>query len=254
MKIGISAPIALFDEVLASGADFIEINVQTLCGLDEQAFAAFQEKALKHKGFVFSANCLFPFSGLRLTGEVDENAVRTYCDKVFPMLASVGVQMVVFGSGGAKRVPEGFSHEKATEQLKWLSALLGEYAEKYGQTVVIEPLRRQECNIILTVQEACALAKSAHSPHVKGLVDFYHFSQNGESIESGLVPYVAELAHVHIANPETRTAPTADDGKDYQSFVNTLRQGGYAGAICYEGKLGEEIGDLKDLVAFLKSL
>ena len=255
MKIGLSVPTSKFDEALAAGADYIEINVQEILRMDESAYADFKGKATAHKGFVYAANCLFPFTDVRLTGvDTDEQAIRAYCEKTFSILAELGVKMVVFGSGGAKRVPEGFAYERAWEQLEWLSTLLGEYAEKYDQTVVIEPLRTQECNIVLSVREACDLADVANSCRVAGLVDYFHFCQNGHDLEKDLVPYVSKLRHVHIASPVERTAPRADDGFDYKSFMDVLRQGGYDGALTFEGKLGQDAGDMDTLVAYLRSL
>lgn len=255
MRIGISSSINFFDEVLAAKADYIEINVQEMLRMDESAYAEFKAKALAHKGFVYAANCLFPFANFRLTGEdVDEQKIREYCDKVFPLMAEVGVKIVVFGSGGAKRVPEGFSFDKAWAQLESLSKILAEYAEKYDQTVVIEPLRTQECNIVLSVKEACDLADVAESDHVAGLVDYFHFCQNGHNLEEDLAPYVGKIQHAHIASPIERTAPRADDGFDYKSFTDVLRQGGYDGTLTYEGKLNHNTGEIDTLVAYLKSL
>ena len=254
MKIGLSVPVSKFDEALAAGADYIEINVQEILRMDKSAYAGFKKKALASGSFVYAANCLFPFSEFRLTGEgADKDAIRTYCEKAFAVLAELGVKTVVFGSGGAKRVPEGFSYERAWEQLTWLSALLGEYAKKYDQTVVIEPLRHQECNIILSVKEACDLADAANSDCVAVIVDFFHFMQNGEKLEA-LLPYVSKIRHVHIASPIERTAPRADDGVDYKSFMDVLRKGGYDGSLSFEGRLGHDVGSMYALVTFFKSL
>ena len=58
-------------------------------------------------------NVLFP-GDFHLTGpQADFAAVDNYLEENLPKAQALGVSMVVFGSGGARRVPEGFPQEGA---------------------------------------------------------------------------------------------------------------------------------------------
>jgi sugar phosphate isomerase/epimerase len=70
------------------------------------------------------------------------------------------VRILCFGSGGARRVPDGFSKDEAFAQLVAFGTRIAPEAKAHGITVVIEPLRRQETNIINTAAEGFALVKA----------------------------------------------------------------------------------------------
>ncbi len=65
----------------------------------------------------------------------------------------MGTQILVFGSGPAKNIPEGFPFQKGYEQIVNLLREISRPARECGITIVIEPLRKEECNIINTFEE-----------------------------------------------------------------------------------------------------
>ena len=118
MKLGCCASL-WEDRILklpAAGADYAEAGFSSLMGksLDQvPARAAQLEKA----GLSLeSMNVLFP-GDIRLTGpQADFSAVDSYLEENLPKAQALGVKVVVFGSGGARRVPEGFPQEEAFAQ------------------------------------------------------------------------------------------------------------------------------------------
>ena len=105
---------------------------------------------------------------------MDEQAIRAYYAKALERAATLGVKSIVFGSAGAKRVPEGFDMDRAYQQVVQVTCETGEAAAKYGITIVIEPVRMPDCNIINTFAEGVQLAKTVGLDNVKVLIDFYH--------------------------------------------------------------------------------
>ena len=84
-----------------------------------------------------ACNNFFP-GRIRLTGpDVDEQAVRAYYAKALERAATLGVKSIVFGSAGAKRVPEGFDMDRAYQQVVQVTRETGEAAAKYGITIVL---------------------------------------------------------------------------------------------------------------------
>lgn len=253
MQFGICTSIDNLDAFANTGIDFAEINATAIAQKDDAGFEAAKQIAARHPGLIRACNGLVP-SSLRLTGpDVSYDKVTGYTEKCFGRLAELGVKTVVFGSSAAKHVPEGFSHEEAMEQLIRVVSIFADVAERHGQTVVIEPLNPQECNIINTVADSVALMKAVNRDNVRAHVDFYHLMQNGETL-SELAPLVPYISHVHVASPVKRIVPTFDDGANYGAFFKTLRDNGFDGTVSYEGKSKQTEELISTLMSFLKFL
>jgi sugar phosphate isomerase/epimerase len=214
------------------GADFIEENVQNFLR-PEQPDCAPPPCAVP----VRAANCFLP-SALKCVGPVvDTPRLLRYAATAFARARQVGIEIIVFGSGGARQLPDGFSKAKAEEQFVALLRALGPLAGTQGITLVIEPLNRAECNFINSVPEADALAAAAGHPNVCVLADFFHMLRNGQPPDD-IVRHGTRLRHVHVAEKEKRTAPGVA-GDDFWPFLRALKQIGYRGAISIESAWGD---------------
>ena len=215
-------------------ADFVEIAAWDFVDIEKEKMDR-MKKAVEEGTFTtYSANGLFP-SDLRLTGDVDRNALRAYCDKILYRLAELKVSMVVFGSGKAKHVPDGFPREKAWEQLYELGNLLSDIAKPLGQTVVVEPLSYKEVNIVNTFEEGAEYCRVVNRDNFKLLVDFYHFSSNGEDFAT-IEQNKDLLYHTHIATKGTRTRPTTEEEwVFFEDCIKRLKGIGYTRGLSFEG-------------------
>ncbi len=253
MKVGICSEIENLELCIRSGADFIEVSNTAVSRMSESEFEAALEIVSKYPGSVYSCNCLIP-SDIRLTGDdVSYDEITEFCEMSFERFSRLGGKVLVFGSAKAKNVPEGFSREKAMEQIIKCTRIFGGIAAKYGQTVVIEPLCYAEANIINLVGESKQLSDLSEMENVKAHVDFYHLMQNGETLTE-LKKYANHLGHVHIASPVLRTMPTFDDGADYKSFLDIIKEGNHDQTVSYEGKTVFEEEKLTTMFSFLKGL
>ena len=95
-----------------------------------------------------------------------------------------GAKIMVFGSGAARKVPEGFQYQKARRQIKDFLAVCNSYCETYDLYIAIEPLNKSESNILNTFKEAAELQKEVNLPRIKLLVDAYHFAAESEPVEN----------------------------------------------------------------------
>ncbi len=219
-------------------ADYIEIAAFDFWGNQDDDLEEFYSRVKSGEFKTYSCNALFP-SDIRLTGDVDKGKIVAYCDEMFERLDGLGIKMLVFGSGEAKQVPDGFPRERAWEQLYYVGDVLSSTAARFGQTVVVEPLRYAEVNIINTVDEAARYVRAVNRDNFKLLADLYHYTANGEPIGS-IVENKDILCHYHISTPEKRLYPTCDD--EWNSFAEAfrmLRSMGYSGNITFEGGLHE---------------
>jgi sugar phosphate isomerase/epimerase len=183
---------------------------------------------------------------------VDPAKQMAYVTGVLGRLKQLGVKMVVLGSGGARRVPDGFSKEEATAQLVDFCRRIAPVARDNGITIVIEPLRKQESNIINTAREGLALVRAVDRPEIRLLVDYYHLTEEGESPD-----IIAEagplLAHTHIANPKGRVFPLQADESPYAGFFSNLCKIGYQGRTSVEASTKDFATEAPQAVALLRS-
>jgi len=210
-----------------AGFSYVELPLAELMVLPQRRIDEIRSQ-LRGSGIACeTCNNFFP-KNIRLTGsEVDNKAVMEYASRALTLAGSLGVEHVVFGSGGAKNVPEGFPLEKGYEQVVKLLTALAPIAGDNGIVITIEPLRIQECNLINTFAEGCRLAKDVGDERIKVLVDFYHLSVMQESPEV-IVKYGREyLRHVHFARTEGRSYPRYMEEDNYAPFIAALQKIGY---------------------------
>ncbi len=235
MQLGLCLdPVALAALPARPSCDFIEGHVQNFL-LPESLDAAFVPKAAAQRACPLpmpAANCFFPPS-LRITGpDVDLDHIARYADTTFRRSAEIGLSLIVFGSGGARTAPAGWSTARAFEQYAAALRLLAPLAAKHGVTVVVEPLQRGECNFLNTIVEGAEVVRRAESPSVRLLVDIFHMLRNGESPDD-IVRVGPLVRHAHIAENRDRAAPGVH-GEDFRPFLRALRQTGYDARLTIE--------------------
>ena len=119
-------------------------------------------------------------------------------------LSTLGVEVLVFGSGGARRVPDGFDRGQAWTQLVDFSRRAADAARPYKITVAIEPLRQQETNIINTAAEGLELVNAVNHPNFQLMIDFYHLASEHE--DPAIVLEAKDHCHLHVANPNAASS------------------------------------------------
>jgi D-psicose/D-tagatose/L-ribulose 3-epimerase len=218
----------------AAGFDYVELGTTELTALSDAEFEAAVAQAKAVGIATPNANLFLPGS-LKLTGPeaATPEQQMAYVTKAFTRLERLGVTILCFGSGGARRVPDGFSKDEAFAQLVAFGKRIAPEARAHGITVVIEPLRRQETNIINTAAEGLALVKAIADPNFELLVDFYHLASEHEDPKI-MVEARDHLRHLHMANPQGRVFPLAWDEFDYAPFFAILRDIGYRGRMSIE--------------------
>lgn len=254
MIFGVCGGPALSGVARASGFAYIEDSVGSRLKPreDESAF----RDALKH----LPADTLpcpalngFVPADLKITGpDVSMPALKAFATTVFERAQATGVKTIVFGSGGARRVPEGFDPRRAHGQLVAFCSMLAPLAFDRGITVVVEPLNRAECNVLTTVRESAELVREVGHAAVRLLVDGYHLLKDGDSLED-VVAHGELLAHVHVATVPGRLAPGAEDC-DLGPFFRSLVRAGYKGRVSIEGKLDPAAQSLPRAIALMNAL
>ena len=239
----------LQDVLREAGADYFEMGVATVMADDfDELQQALRPLQLRCEAF----NAFIP-AQYRLTGEAaDHEAALDYCARALERCVSIGGQVVVLGSAGARKVPEGFSHERAREQFIEFCRKLGPVAQNAGITIAIEPLNSREDNLILSVTEGARIADEVGHPSIQLLADLYHMVLESESVES-VAAAGSRLAHTHVASSNRRPPGVdTDDTAPYAGFFEACRRVGYDARCSYEGGISDFASDSRTLLATLR--
>lgn len=235
------------------GYDYIEANVTIVAAMDGEKFKATAEK-LDGMRLGCEASCILFPGELKVTGpEVDEIKIGKYLDGAFSRLERLGVESVVFGSGGARRVPDGFDRARAWHQLVSVGRLLSEKAGEHGIKIALEPLNKGETNIINSQREGLALVSDVDRPNFRILTDFYHVFLEGDTRED-IAACKGLLQHCHVVNPVGRLAMTEQDDVPYGLFFGGVADCGYSGRMSFEGIINDAEVELPRSLAAMKAL
>jgi D-psicose/D-tagatose/L-ribulose 3-epimerase len=233
VQVGYCSNLKNIDAAKAAGFEYLELGTSEIAGLSDADFEKEAER-LKQVGLPVPVTNLFLPSALKVTGpQTDPDQQMVYVKKAFGRLARLGTQLVVFGSGGARRVPDGFSKEEAFTQLVDFGKRVAPEARARGITIAIEPLRRQETNIINSAAEGLELVNAVNDPNFQLMIDFYHLASEQENPEI-IVRAKEHIRHLHVANPQGRVFPQAWEEYDYAPFFANLRTIGYDKRISVE--------------------
>jgi len=237
MRFGFCAPVDQAGAVAEAGYDYFEPSVVGALRPEEaeEAVMPALTRTLAELPIRPEAFNVFLPGELRVTGpDVDPDKQTAYLQIALGRAALAGAKVVVFGSGRARMVPDGFPTDKANFQILSFLKRAAPIAEEHGITVVIEPLNRGECNIINSVAEGMNFVRTLRRPGIAMLSDLYHVTMEqqdyAETRDAG-----AALAHVHVAGREGRRVPTRDDLEFLTAYFAVLKEIGYARRISVEG-------------------
>lgn len=251
IRVGVCLDADKFEAARAAGFDYVEINASRVAALTDEEFRQLADRAARIGIPVEAANVFIP-GAIKLTGpEVDPARQAAHLELTLGRLEKLGVKAVVLGSGGARRVPDGFSRDEAWAQLVDFCRRLAPMARAHGITIAIEPLRRQETNIINTAREGLALVKTVDRPEIQLLVDYYHMAEEGESADI-LLEAGKAVVHTHIANPKGRVYPLDSAESNYGPFFGNLCTIGYAGRLSIEASTKDFAADAPVALAMLR--
>ena len=256
MKFGVcvGTDIEKMKYIKALGYDYAESHCQEIVKADKDKLDAMKATGLP----VVAANC---FIGMRIVGEEKNEAeIKEYLETLFEKASYLGLEYLVFGSSGARRIPDGMSLEDGrAEIVDFLKNLVVPVAEKYNLPVAIEPLRPEECNAVNTIADGIEIAKKVDSPLVKVLADVAHMYVQNEAVGS-LLDYKGWIVHAHTSNPspdpslgKKRIYPKNGDEFSQASFVKTLKAVGVEHC-SIEADVIDFESDVRDAYEVLKEL
>lgn len=243
--------------IAACGFDYIEPGLAKTLALPDAERQEQLRRLSTTRLRVETMNWFLPGADIKLTGPaVDQARIKDFLERSLALADQLGARVIVFGSPGARSVPEGFPRDKAWDQLKEFLRTAGGIIEArgYGMVIGIEPLRKPESNIVNTVAEAARLAREVNHPKVRIIVDFYHLTFENEDPDAILAAKDL-IVHLQIADPSARGFPKQEGGETrYRRFFDNLRTIGYQGRLSIEANSSDLAGDCGPALTFLKQM
>jgi sugar phosphate isomerase/epimerase len=221
----------------ASGFRLIGTSVGSLISpsLSEEVFQENLKKVATLKCSLYMCNVLFP-PNLKIAGpEVNEQAVLDYLEAVLQRAQKAGVPHLILGSGGARRLPEGYDPKKAKAGFVLLARKMALAAQKKKVIIVLENLNSTETNFLTTLREAAEVVRAVDHPSFRLNADIYHMLKEGESPDE--IRKAGNLIiYSEIAEKESRTLPGVA-GDDFRPYLQALKDIRFKGPIIIEGKV-----------------
>ena len=236
MRIGLCTGVDKLEDACAAGYAYAELALApTLGGANDDDYARLHAAMVASPLPIEVFNCFLP-GELKVVGPtVDLPAVERYMERALSRTAEVGASVVVFGSGGARAVPEGFPLDRAREQLAVAARMAGDIAACHQLTIVMEPLF--QCHILQRVAQGIAFVDYVNHPRVRLLADLFHMTNTGEPF-SDLLTAGTRLKHMHLATPALTEKDAATRADDFPGFLAATAQAGYQGRITVEDNPG----------------
>lgn len=256
MKWGLCRSFRTIPPGAVASLDYLEESVQRFLVPErsQEEFAANLHAARAIPLPIETANGFFP-GDLKLvetpTQQVDRPRLERYVRMALRRAEQAGIRLIVFGSGSARACPPGDDQHAALRQLAEYLATWSRWACEHGVTIVLEPLRTEETNLLNTVAQSGEFVARIAPSGAKLLVDTYHMSCNHED-PATILPWGRLLAHVHVAEGEGRSAP-GTHGQDFRPTFSMLRQAGYDQRISIECQWDDLAAQLPPAIALLKA-
>jgi sugar phosphate isomerase/epimerase len=233
-KIGVSTSLLNNEILAAAGYSYVEENVQEfLVPLEPDSDFLPKLSLIKESKLpVTACNTFLPGKLKSVGSSAVHEEILKYAEVAFRRAQMAGIKIIVLGSGGSRKIPEGFSSGQATEQFISLCKKMAPLARKYNVVVTLEPLNKNECNFINSLSEAGEIVKSVADKNFRLCADIYHMLVENESA-SDILKYGDLLHHVHIAEKTIRSAPGVNN-EDFTQFFKALKNVNYNGMMTIE--------------------
>ncbi|MCJ1712830.1 sugar phosphate isomerase/epimerase [Curtobacterium sp. VKM Ac-2922] len=233
--IGIVAGAALTHIVRRAGADHVEPGIAgNLVHRDGDGWRldpAYDDER-------FGSFALFVPPDLSLLTE-DPDVVDGYLRAVLPIVALVATSgaRIVFGSGTARTAPPDMPMAQAHERFARVVRVARDLAATHDLRIVLEPLNRDETNVVHTIEQAVAFLDAFDLQGVSVVADLFHVQAEHESFD--VVRSLADrIGHVHVSDRDR--LPPGEGDWPWPEFLAAVHQGGYRGPVSLECRWSDD--------------
>jgi sugar phosphate isomerase/epimerase len=236
LQLGMAASMDNDSLLYASGFRLTGTTVESLISptLPDSMFLKKIVQAKKMKCTIYMCNVLFP-GAIKIAGPaVEEPVVLDYLESVLQRAKEAGIKNLILGSGGARRIPEGYDMVKAKTDFVALARKMATLAEQYQVRIILENLNSSETNFLTRLHDAADIVRQVDHPNFRLNADIYHMMRENESAEE-IVNAGNLLVYVELAELNGRTLPGVNK-QDFTPYFLALKKIKYSGPIMIEGR------------------
>ncbi|HWQ53610.1 MAG TPA: sugar phosphate isomerase/epimerase family protein [Bryobacteraceae bacterium] len=140
--------------------------------------------------------------------------------------------IMVFGSPKQRETTGGLTREQATRNFVEGLAGVAPHAGERGVKILIEALPPNQCDVILTLEEAVSLVREINHPAVQTMFDTHNAIDEKEPHAQLVDKYFQYIRHVHVNEMDGRHCGTGN--YDFKPVLGVLRRRNYAGWVSLE--------------------
>ena len=253
LPIGICTDFTNLPDAHRLGFDFVEISLAELAALPEDDFQEFADYVDGNGIRVGACRDMLP-RDLSIVGpSVNASSLHGYLQHAFNRARRLNANVIVLDAAKSRAVPQGVDFPFAWRQLGNFLRLTQGHASDCGITVVIEPIRKSDCNLLNLVSEATLIAGLLQLNNIAVAAHSGHMAMASEPV-SALRKAAPLLRHVHLENALTRKLPKPYDGEDYARLLRTLTEVGYTGGVSLCGQTKDFSGEAGMALEYLRNL
>ena len=145
-------------------------------------------------------------------------------------LGEAGV--MVFGSPAQRSTTGGATREEATKNYRDGLASVAPLAEERGVRILVEALPKDQCDVVLSLQEAVGIVNSIGSPSIRTMFDTHNAVDEVRPHADLLDEYFEYIAHIHVNEIDGGHCGTAD--YDFKPVLATLAKRNFSGFVSLE--------------------
>jgi len=256
MLFGVCTTIAHYETVRQAGYSAIALAGKDVAAMSESEFT--HARGIIEAGSLRLSNFYaFCTPSVVLAGAgYDSQALRQYTEKLFGRAKELGVHYVGIGSPLSRVRSEGVSPERMTEQMADTLKLLCEIGDKYGIEILLEAVCVQSsCNYITYTAEALEMVSALNFPNLNLVYDIYHAFMMKEDT-APILSAGSRIKVVHVSGNigEGRGYLTQQNVREYQTYVDALKQIGYLGEFNIEASVGDIVQEAAPSLDILRAL
>ena len=234
-RIGICAGPGDVARAAAIGYDYIELNLNDVLAMGEDAYRAMAEEMRDSGLYAEVVSGMLP-PGVAIVGpDVSAKLLHASLDRSFDIAQALGTELIVCDCEAARRLPPGFDPAMAWRQLGNFVRILQSYAAKFDLKAALLPLRRSAADLMNSTSEAALISAMLQLDRVGVAASSYNMAMEAESL-SQLGRVGSLLWHMRTSNVLGNRPPKSGDGEDYRKLFAALREMGYAGRVSCEAR------------------
>lgn len=247
----------VLDIISQSNFDYLELGIPWVNGTNAYLPFDLVTRIIKERNLVVGSYCSMVPREIKTVGnDIQWDTLSRYINEVFSNCNKLGGDIIVFGSGESRTIPNNYSRELAEQDvlkfLKLMSDII--HDNNYPFKIAIEPLNTRECNYINSLDEANRLVEKIDSSNIGIVVDTFHAYLQKHNFLDELLAVIENVVHIHVSQPEDRGWPghlQSSRSFDFVEFFKIINNSNYKGNVtveCNFKNLKSEINTCKDFL------